>query len=436
MQFVFRRLASSFLLRCVCCCVLLLVVLVACCGLWQLLRQGRRDVCCGVTTVSVCFCFLATLSLKNKRPDVSVLLNCSRCAGQGCPVVTTSFTDMSAENQTDRPSATATTSIADEKSNNSSGGGAAAGSKDVSSDASGKAADSSAPAERGSGGAVEEAESGDESEEVGLEDFWPVNAVNLLSFPRGTEILKEYFMGGLERYAAVRKFLRALHSLNGDGKPLVQFRVLTRGQASSTNVFLNRTELKRDGESASGPCFIHSVWDTHGNGYDAQDHALKFDEKQYGEAGNKLDMVEVFAAEIGAKAVLFAEDMRPNDRDHYLAWIEEMETGGDDVNDEDSSPPYHPPFTCKLLDLPYEAQGLSAEQLNGVLAWAKEQQSAGKPSLVVFDFDCTVTSFHFYKSLYWLRGHDHAALLKWIPARYFREASSKEKIMESLRYYA
>lgn len=359
----------------------------------------------------------------------------------------TKSTDMSAETQKTDTVSAAATSMADEESNNSSGGGAAADSKPASSSNSSgsSAAEPAAPAKkRGSGvggdNAEEEAESGDDDaaeETVGLEDFWPVNAVNLLSFPRGTEILKEYFMGGLERYAAVRKFLRDLHSLNGDGKPLVQFRVLTRGQASSTNVFLNRTELKRDeATSSSGPCFIHSVWDTHGNGYDSQDDALKFDEKQYGEAGNKLDMVEVFAAEIGAKAVLFAEDMRPNDRDHYLAWIKEMETGGDDVDDEDSSPPYHPPFTCKLLDLPYEARGLSAEQLDTVLAWAKEQQSAGKPSLVVFDFDCTVTSFHFYKSLYWLRGHDHAALLKWLPARYFREAASKEKIMESLRYYA
>ena len=37
---------------------------------------------------------------------------------------------------------------------------------------------------------------------------------------------------------------------------------------------------------------------------------LQFDESLYGECANKLDMINVFAKEIDATSVLFAEDMR------------------------------------------------------------------------------------------------------------------------------
>jgi hypothetical protein len=102
----------------------------------------------------------------------------------------------------------------------------------------------------------------------GLDDkYWPVNTGNFLKFPRRQEIMRDYFMGGLERYEAMLSFLKSLHALNGIDKPIVQFRVLTRGYASSTNTFLKDLGLKEKGT------LIHSVWDTQGVGFDGNDKA-------------------------------------------------------------------------------------------------------------------------------------------------------------------
>ena len=91
-------------------------------------------------------------------------------------------------------------------------------------------------------------------------------------------------------------------------------------------------------------------------------------------------------------------------------------------------------FHCHLLPLPYEAEGLSGEQLDAVVEWAREQQALDRPVLVVFDFDCTVTARHFFKSLYMLRDRYHADFLRWLPAKYFNNDQNKARIMDSLRF--
>ena len=269
----------------------------------------------------------------------------------------------------------------------------------------------SASGSDGGSDAKDAAEQDTEPAPAGVENFWPLHAKNVLQFPRAKELLTKYFMGSSGRHEYVLDFLEKLAALNGEAKPPVQFRVLTRGHAASTNEFLNITGLKDGGR------LIHSVWDTHGNGKSATDEDLEFDDDEMGERGNKLDMINSFADDINATRVLFAEDMRATEKDHYEAWLEENEECG---------------FECKLVPLPYEAQGLDEAQLTEALQWVQEQQNAKHATLVVFDFDCTITAFHFYKSLYWLNDRYHAAFLKWLPEEYFEDPVNRQRLQQQL----